>query len=211
MKNNLTPKKYDEISIFLSKILRHEPEILGVTLDQEGWTNLETLVRNFNEKIFFKIKDQETKDLNKFLKKFKRLRIEEFYIDDFKEIFNTDGKTRYFERGDFKEVRCVQGHSHPSVKITYPKYQPEGDLYHGTSPEYLDSILKNGILPQSRHYVHLSKDIETAKTVGKRHSGHLEPVILIIDKDSSVDFSITPNGIVQALHVAPEFIKIYKK
>ncbi len=44
---------------------------------------------------------------------------------------------------------------------------------------FMESIMKNGLSPQSRQYVHLSKDVETAQNVGKRHDD--KPYILRID------------------------------
>ncbi len=60
---------------------------------------------------------------------------------------------------------------------------PPNILYHGTARRFMDSIAEKGLLPQSRQYVHLSQDIETAENVGKRHDDN--PQILVIDSLSA--------------------------
>lgn len=47
------------------------------------------------------------------------------------------------------------------------------------SGRFMGTLNENGLLPQHRQYVHLSQDMETAETVGRRHDN--KPCILIID------------------------------
>jgi putative RNA 2'-phosphotransferase len=66
-------------------------------------------------------------------------------------------------------IRAVQGHSTDAVDRTFVAKVPPVILYHGTAERFVESIKKSGLLPQSRHHVHLSSDIETAVKVGQRH------------------------------------------
>lgn len=36
-------------SKFLSLILRHQPEVIGLTLDENGWANVDDLIRLANQ------------------------------------------------------------------------------------------------------------------------------------------------------------------
>jgi putative RNA 2'-phosphotransferase len=63
----------------------------------------------------------------------------------------------------------VQGHSSKQVDREFKAVVPPVKLFHGTATKFVDSILKQGLQPQSRHHVHLSADIETAVKVGQRH------------------------------------------
>ena len=95
---------------------------------------------------------------------------------DLNEMIEKSEKKRYELAGG--KIRAFYGHSMP-MKILKEDKMPPNVLYHGTARRFLESIIKNGLLPQSRQYVHLSQDIETAENVGKRHDD--KPCILIID------------------------------
>lgn len=125
-------------------------------------------------------------------------------------IVNTDNKGRYSydESGDM--IRANQGHSISFVNIDFKEIKPPKYLYHGTSPEFVESIKKKGLLRMSRQYVHLSMDIETAKIVGKRHSKDLEPSILIVDAlkmyNKGYKFYLSDNNVWLTEYVDPMFI-----
>lgn len=147
------------ISKFLALILRHKPEELGLTLDNQGWCNVDKLVRAFQSKF------------------------EGFTMETLEEIVNTDNKGRYAFNEDKTLIRAVQGHSTKAVNIDFEEvdWSDVADgVYHGTGEKYLDSIKKDGIIPKSRNYVHLSGDVKTATNVGARHG---KPVILHIKSD----------------------------
>ena len=78
------------------------------------------------------------------------------------------------------KIRANQGHS-IKVDLGLEAIKPPKVLYHGTGRKYLESILKNGLIKKERNYVHLSKDIETASIVGKRHGD-----LVILEVDSEV-------------------------
>ena len=93
------------------------------------------------------------------------------------EIVDTNDKKRYEYSSDKKRIRARQGHSIP-VDVELKEMTPPDVLYHGTATRFLNSIYKNGILPQNRLYVHLSSDNETAIKVGSRHG---TPTVIQID------------------------------
>lgn len=134
--------KSDKLSIFISLVLRHNPDAAGITLDEHGWANVEELINGINStgrKIDMTILE---------------------------EIVRTDNKQRYSFNADKSLIRANQGHSIP-VDVELTEQEPPEFLYHGTADRFLESIMVEGLKPMSRIYVHLSKDIKTAKKLGK--------------------------------------------
>ena len=91
-----------------------------------------------------------------------------FNFELLEEIVKTDNKQRYSFNDNMTLIRANQGHSIP-VDVELEEEFPPEFLYHGTGEKYIESIDKIGLIPKSRLYVHLSKDITTAEQVGKRH------------------------------------------
>ena len=116
-------------------------------------------------------------------------------METLEDIVATDNKQRYSFNEDKSLIRANQGHSIP-VDVELKENEPPEFLYHGTATRFLNSILNDGLKPMSRLYVHLSKDIETAWKVGKRHG---DPVILKINsRDMYKDgykFYLSENGV----------------
>ena len=141
-------------SKFISLILRHKPEIIGITLDEHGWADVRDLIEGIN-------------------------RSGGHFIDreSLEEIVRTDEKQRYSFNEDHTLIRANQGHSIP-VDVELEEKLPPSLLWHGTGEKYVASIDEQGLLPKGRLYVHLSSDVETAKKVGSRHG---KPVIYEID------------------------------
>lgn len=137
-----------ETSKYISLILRHKPEVIGIKLDEHGWANVEELIQGVNQ----------TRHLN---------------MEMLEEIVRTNNKSRYSFNEDKTLIRANQGHSVP-VDVELPVKTPPEFLWHGTGEKYVTSIDQMGLIPKSRLHVHLSKDIETAENVGKRHG---RPVI----------------------------------
>ena len=90
-----------------------------------------------------------------------------FNFELLEEIVKTDNKQRYSFNDNMTLIRANQGHSIP-VDVELEEKCPPEFLYHGTGEKYIESIDKIGLIPKSRLYVHLSKDITTAEQVGKR-------------------------------------------
>ena len=117
---------------------------------------------------------------------------------DLDAIVAADNKGRYsFDTGT--KIRANQGHSIPGVVIEMERPEPPEVLYHGTATRFLDDIMRDGLKPMSRQYVHISSDFETAVQVGKRHG---KPVVLVIRAKEFVsdghDLFLSANGVWQA-------------
>ena len=143
-------RKIDKLSVFISLVLRHKPEATRITLDEHGWANVDELINGINNT---------------------GRKIDMTMLE---EIVKTDNKQRYSFNEDKTLIRANQGHSIP-VDVELNQQEPPELLYHGTASRFLDNIMTEGLKPMSRLYVHLSKDVETAKKVGKRHGN---PVVL---------------------------------
>lgn len=161
----------EKLSKFISLVLRHKPDAADIALDEHGWANVEELLNGINNtgrKIDMEILE---------------------------EIVAADNKQRYSFNQDKTLIRANQGHSIP-VDVELRELEPPEFLYHGTAVRFLDDILNDRLKPMSRLYVHLSKDIETALKVGKRHG---TPVILKIHSgDMCKDgykFYLSENGV----------------
>lgn len=144
-------KENVEISKFLSYVLRHKPEAIGLELDNEGWVDIITLI------------DCASK---------KGLKLDQEIIYY---IVEKDDKKRFSISSDGLRIRAAQGHSSQQVKIKYEERKPPTYLYHGTATKFLLSIREQGLNAKSRHYVHLSPDENTAFQVGLRYG---KPVII---------------------------------
>ncbi len=162
-----------ETSKFISLILRHKPETIGITLDEHGWANVAELIEGINKS---KKSDALTMDI-----------LERIVADD--------EKQRYSFNEDKTLIRANQGHSIP-VDVELQEMEPPEILYHGTGEKYVESIDKQGLLPKSRLYVHLSSDEDTAKKVGSRHG---KPVIYIVKSGEMYrnheKFYLSENGV----------------
>lgn len=130
-------------SKFLSLILRHKPETIGISLDEHGWADVNELLSGMSK-------------------------THQIDMDILEEIVQTDNKQRYSFNEDKTLIRANQGHSIP-VDVELERKNPPEILWHGTGEKYVSSIDQQGLIPKSRLYVHLSSDYETAKKVGSRH------------------------------------------
>lgn len=155
-----------QTSKLISLILRHKPETIGITLDEHGWANVNELIRGVNI-------DMKTLE----------------------QIVATDDKQRYSFNEDKTLIRANQGHSIP-VDVELEEAQPPEFLWHGTGKKYINSICREGLIPKSRLYVHLSSDVQTAISVGQRHG---EAVLLRIDArkmyQDNYKFYLSKNGV----------------
>ena len=177
------------MSRFISKILRHQPSIIGIELERDGaWANVDELIVGINQHGKFKMD---------------RGLLEKIVADD--------SKGRYSFNSDGTKIRANQGHS-IDVIIEMEKRLPPEFLYHGTAARFIDSIMLQGLLPRSRNFVHLSPDYETAVTVGYRHSKPEEPVILKVHAaqmaEDGYEFMISDNGVWQIRNVPPQYLEI---
>lgn len=132
------------LSRYMSLILRHKPEVIGITLDEHGWASVNDLICGIEKNN------------------------PGFNMDILEQIVRTDSKQRYSFNDDKSLIRANQGHS-VNVDVELKEKEPPEYLYHGTGEKYVESINQDGLISKSRLYVHLSKDIKTAENVGKRH------------------------------------------
>ena len=167
MNNNKATKH----SKFLSLVLRHKPQTIGIDLDENGWVDIDVLIQNIND----------------FGKKITR---EELYF-----MVENNPKRRFAINESKNKIRANQGHS-VNVNLGFEPVQPPEILFHGTAQRFLDSIFGKGLEKQNRHHVHLSADKITATNVGQRHG---KPIILEVKalemfKDG-FQFFLSENGV----------------
>ena len=171
------------ISRFISLVLRHKPQEAGLSLDSHGWANVSELLRGVSRRYPLTMKLLE-------------------------EIVRSDEKQRYSFNSDKTKIRANQGHSIP-VDVEPQECEPPELLYHGTGRQFLRNILSKGLLHQSRLYVHLSPDIETAKMVGIRHGS---PVVLIVQSgrmyQDGFRFYLADNGVWLTEHVPAKYLRV---
>lgn len=148
-------RDYAKISRLVSHALRHEPWIYELEIDEDGWTPVGDLLSALG-------------DLSKSWRA-----LEE---DDLTEMIARSDKKRH-ELHDGR-IRALYGHSLPGRLRKQPGTPPDR-LYHGTSPDAGAAILRDGLRPMGRQYVHLSVDTAMADQVGKRKARR--PVILAVD------------------------------
>ncbi len=171
-----------KISKYLSKHLRHAPERLGLTLAPGGWVKIDELLAACAAHQFV----------------ITRTELEEVVANSDKQRFSFD-ETKTL-------IRANQGHS-VDVDLQLEPQIPPDVLYHGTGEMSLSAILRSGLSKMSRHHVHLTKEIETARKVGMRH-GH--PVVFVVDSfamhQAGFTFYCSDNGVWLVDKVPPQYL-----
>jgi putative RNA 2'-phosphotransferase len=170
------------ISKFLSLVLRHKPDEIGLQLDDNGWAKVNELIAKMNGK---------------------GIPIDNALLET---IVETNDKKRFAFNEDKTLIRASQGHS-ITVELHLQEVVPPDILYHGTTTKYLDSITREGLKKQNRQYVHLSITTEIARSVGSRHG---KPVILLINAkrmyEAGYKFYLSENKVWLTDTVPSEFI-----
>lgn len=178
----MTDKDTTRLSKFLSLVLRHEPERVGITLDAAGWVNVDELLAAVN---------QHGVALT---------------LEQLQHIVATSDKKRYAFSDDQKLIRANQGHS-VEVDLQYPPAQPPEILYHGTATRFLDAIRASGLHKMGRHDVHLSAETKVTLQVGGRHGKAVLLTIRAGDMHRAGHvFRCSTNGVWLTAQVPPEFI-----
>lgn len=169
-------------SKFLSLVLRHKPESIGLTLDAQGWAAIADLVE---------ATAKSGKPLSREL---------------IAEVVAKSDKQRFALSPDGERIRANQGHS-VDVELGLARAVPPAILYHGTADRFLASIHAQGLHAGSRQHVHLSRDEPTAIKVGSRHG---RPVVLTIQAGGMYAaghaFLLSDNGVWLTDAVPPQFI-----
>jgi putative RNA 2'-phosphotransferase len=185
MYKNLIYRAMDtkNLSKFLSLVLRHQPQTIGLQLDENGWASTATLLQRLNA--HGKQADLAT----------------------LKEIVAQNDKQRFRFNEDFTQIRANQGHS-IDIELALPPATPPDRLFHGTATKNIASIQEKGLLKGSRQHVHLSAQSETAIKVGQRHG---TPIVLTIKTkemaEAGILFYVSDNGVWLTDHVAARYIE----
>ena len=173
------------LSKFVSYVLRHEPQSIGLALDREGWAVISSLLA---------LSQQKCPDLTR---------------EALLALVAQNDKRRFEVSADGELIRAVQGHSTDAVQRRFEAKVPPVVLYHGTAERNLASIQKKGLQAQSRHHVHLSGTAETARSVGARHG---KPVVLLVDAKAmladGLKFYQAENGVWLTDSVAPKYLTL---
>ena len=175
-----------KLSKFMSLVLRHKPEAIGIKLDREGWC-----------------------DFPEFLSKIQRSspRWHKLTEENIQTVVANCNKQRFTVKDG--RIRANQGHSNKQIEVKFSEIVPQHDLYHGTSREAWSKIKQSGLIPMRRHHVHLSPDLETAQKVGRRHDRN--PVSLRVDTQKAlaagIQFYVSENNVYLCKHIPPEFLQ----
>jgi putative RNA 2'-phosphotransferase len=174
--------KHTRTSKFLSLVLRHQPELIGITLDAAGWVSVDELLRAC------------------------RARGHSITPDELREVVSSSDKQRFSLSEDGRSIRANQGHS-VRVELGYAPSVPPDTLFHGTVEKFIPSIREGGLKKGDRHHVHLSPDEETARKVGQRRG---KPIILKVESGRMYreghQFLRSTNGVWLIEHVPPEYL-----
>ncbi len=166
----------------MSLLLRHRPEVGGLTLDAEGYVSAVDLLRVLNADGH----DIDRAGLN--------------------ELVATNEKKRFAFDETGTLIRAVQGHS-KEVNLKLEPVTPPDVLFHGTVAKFLEPILDEGLVPKGRQHVHLSGDWDTATAVGSRRG---KPIVLKVDTAGmhaeGHAFYQAENGVWLTDRVPPQYI-----
>lgn len=176
MRNDLIP-----LSKFLSRLLRHKPETIGLSLDAQGWAEIDKWIAKADRPI------QRAEIL---------------------EIVETNPKQRFALSEDGAYIRARQGHSRP-VDLGLAPRTPPPTLFHGTALKMLESIQSQGLIKGTRQHAHLSGDTDTARTVGARHGKPVVlKVAAGAMQTAGHPFFLSENGVWLTDHVPAEFLTL---
>jgi len=183
-------EKLITISKFVSLVLRHRPDKIGLKIDHNGWADVSELIE-------------------------KSRKLCDFNLSELQEVVAENEKKRFMFNNDKTLIRASQGHS-IDVDLQLKPAIPPDVLYHGTSRRFLTPILKEGLKKMNRNHVHLSSNVETAISVGSRHDRRYTGVIiLVIDVKGMLRaghvFYRSDNGVWLTDNVPAEYLKLKKE
>lgn len=165
----------------MSYILRHKPESAGINLDENGWAQIDEIIKNSDKSLMLS-------------------------QDIIFEVVQRNDKKRFSISEDKLRIRANQGHS-INVELDLLEKEPPEFLFHGTAKRFVKKIEREGLLAMSRQHVHLSSDEITAKQVGSRHGSPI--VIKVMSKmmyEDGFKFYISENGVWLTAFVEPKYL-----
>ena len=173
----MTDKELTKKSKFLSLVLRHKPEDIGLKLDENGWTDIVDLCKKANIK-----------------------------WQDLKEVVEKNNKKRFEISNNGQKIRACQGHS-IDIDLDLEPVTPPAFLYHGTATQFISPIMKSGLKPMKRDHVHLSATKETAINVGGRHGKPVVLIVTALTMhDDGYKFYLSTNGVWLTKEVPVKYI-----
>lgn len=180
----MNPKQQVKVSKLLSLVLRHEPEAIGLKLDQNGWASVKELLPRLKENGH------------------------PISLPDLQVVVSENPKKRFSFSDDGLRIRANQGHS-LKIDLALQESEPPSVLYHGTTERNLHSIFTTGLEKKNRHHVHLSVEKTTALEVGKRYG---KPALLQVDAEAMAlkgfRFFVSDNGVWLTDSVPMEYLKL---
>lgn len=174
----MNEKDKKKISKFLSLVLRHQPETIGLSLDQNGWASVDEILAKSN-----------------------------FNLAELKEVVATNDKQRFAFNEDESLIRANQGHSLKNIDLGLIAKEPPLFLYHGTVGKFMSAIKEEGLKKMNRQHVHLSNDRATATKVGSRRGTAIILSIRAGDMHKNgYKFYQSDNGVWLTDHVPSSYI-----
>lgn len=181
----VSKRRLDQISKFLSFVLRHKPEAIGLGLDAQGWASVSEIIEKGSVELPL------TAEL-------------------IRQVVTTNDKQRFSLSEDGERIRANQGHS-TDIDLGLEPKEPPPVLYHGTATRFLSLILKDGLHSGKRHHVHLSINTVLAMRVGQRHG---KPIVLGVDAitmyQQGYPFFLSENGIWLTNSVPAKFLSVLR-
>lgn len=175
----------ERISRFLSFLLRHRPGDYPLRFDRQGYVPWEELIETVQE------------------------RFPEITAEEVRSVVEGSDKRR-FELREGK-VRATYGHSFP-LELGLEGVEPPAPLYHGTARDLAETILREGLKPRGRQYVHLSASVEEAAAVGKRRDP--APTVLVVDSKAAHASGVlfySSGPLFLAKEIPPKFLSLWDK
>ncbi len=172
----------ERLSRFLSFLLRHRPGEYPLAFDRRGfvsWKELNDLVQ---------------------------ARFPDATEEEIRTVVTGSGKQRFEMRDD--RVRATYGHSFP-IDLGVERVEPPPRLYPGVARDLAESILREGLKPRGRAYVHLSASLEEAVAVGQRRDP--SPAVVVVDAGAAHAAGIefySSGPLYLAAEIPPQFLSV---
>ncbi len=180
----MNDKERKKKSKFLSLVLRHQPETIGIELDEAGWVGVDVLMSALT---------RHNRGMSR---------------ETLEEVVRTNDKKRFSFSEDGTRIRANQGHS-VDIELGYEPATPPDILFHGTPQQFVESITAEGLKKMKRHHVHLHVDVASSTAVGRRRG---RPVLLKIRAiemhQAGHQFFVTPNDVWLTDHVPAKYIEL---